>query len=117
MYKCPVFQVADLVGKRWTIVVIQEIALNGTKGFNAIHSRMKNVSPKLLSARLKELKNAGIISKKILANEMPARTSYSLTEKGKELNKIITDLRKWQARHTAGLENCERKECVSCHLY
>ena len=117
MHKCPVFEVAGLLGKRWTIVVIQEIALNGAKGFNAMRSRMAKISPKLLSARLKELEKAGIAERKVVADEMPLRTSYTLTEKGKELGRIITELRKWQARHNPGMEGCERKECVSCHLY
>ncbi|MBL7055511.1 helix-turn-helix transcriptional regulator [Candidatus Woesearchaeota archaeon] len=117
MYKCPIFQVADIIGKKWSIVVIQEVALNGSKGFNAIHHRMEKVSPKLLSQRLKDLEKFGIITKKILAGEMPVRTSYSLTKQGKELQEIITSLRKWYAKHNPNLEGCERRECVKCPLY
>ena len=57
MYKCQLFQVADLLGKKWTIVIIQEVALNGCKGFNAVFNKLKGISPKILSKRLKEFFN------------------------------------------------------------
>ena len=53
MYKCPVFQAADLIGKKWSIVVVQEVALNGKKGFNAIHKRMGKISPKVAGYKIK----------------------------------------------------------------
>lgn len=117
MYKCPVFQVADLIGKRWMIVVIQEVALNGEKGFNAIYRRMDKISPKLLSARLRELEKIGAIIRKVLADKAPLRTSYSLTEKGRELNEVLTLLKRWQSKYSPGIIGCERKECVKCPLY
>lgn len=117
MYKCPIFKVADLIGKRWTIVVIQEIALNGEKGFNAIIRRMGKISPKLLTARLRELERSGLVTRKVLTDSIPLRTSYALTEKGQELNGIITELRRWQAKHSPNIAGCERRECVKCSLY
>ncbi len=116
MASCPVFKVADLVGKKWTIVIVQEVALNGEKGFNAIFRRMKKVSPKLLAKRLKELEKAGIVEKKIFANKIPVRTSYKLTKKGKELEQIINRLKMWEMKYVSGL-GCNRKECVNCPLY
>jgi len=112
MNKCPIFQIADLVGKEWTIVIIQEVALNGEKGFNAILNRMRKISPKLLSKRLKELEESGIIEKKVFANVAPFRTSYKLTKKGKELQEIITFLKKWQIKYNPDIQGCGRRECV-----
>ena len=117
MYSCPVFKIADLIGKKWTIVVVQEVALNGKKGFNVIHRRMAKVSPKVLSTRLKDLQKAGIINREVRTDEMPLRTSYHLTKKGEELNEIISELRRWQVKHNPGIKGCERRECVKCPLY
>ena len=117
MYNCPVFQVADIIGKKWAIVVIQEVSLNGEKGFNAIFNRMSKISPKLLSGRLSDLQKAGIIEKKIHAQVMPVRTSYSLTQKGIELNEIITQMRRWHVKYHPVSIECERRECVKCPLY
>jgi len=117
MDKCPIFQIADLIGKKWTIVIIQEVALNGKKGFNAIFNRMRIISPKLLSKRLKELEEKGILEKKVFTNVAPFRTSYKLTEKGKELQETITSLKKWQIKYNPLIQGCGRRECVKCPLY
>jgi len=117
MHKCPVFRVADLVGKKWAIVVIQEVALNGENGFNAIRKRMASISPKLLSQRLKNLETNGILKKRIITEKTPFKTEYKLTDKGRELNDIITLMRKWQVRHNPEIKGCESRECVRCPLY
>ena len=117
MYKCPIFQVADLIGKRWTIVVIQEVALNGRKGFNTIHNRMRKISPKVLSKRLKELEEKGILEKKVFTDKAPFRTSYKLTKKGEDLQDIVSNLKKWYMRYSDKILGCDRKECVTCPLY
>ncbi|MBS3131034.1 helix-turn-helix transcriptional regulator [Candidatus Woesearchaeota archaeon] len=117
MYSCPIFRLSDIVGKRWTIPIIQEVGLNGKNGFNAIHRRMKKMSPRLLSTRLKELENEGIIERKVVVSEIPIRTSYTLTEKGKELQQLINKMRRWYSKYHPELEGCDRRECVNCHLY
>jgi DNA-binding HxlR family transcriptional regulator len=117
MYTCPVFGVADIIGKKWAIVVVQEVKLNGEKGFNAIHQRMAKLSPKILSTRLKDLEKEGIINRTVKTDKMPLRTSYSLTTKGQELNMIITELRRWQVKYNPKIMGCERRECVKCPLY
>lgn len=112
---CPVFKVAGLVGKKWTIVVVQEVALSGDKGFNAIKRRMRKISPKLLSRRLRELEAEGIIEKSVAGYGANARTSYRLTMKGEELQKIISLLKEWHSANTG--KACPERECVKCELY
>ena len=107
---CPVFRIADLIGKKWTIALIQEVDLNGEKGFNAISKHMKSISPKILSKRLKELETEGIL-KRDNSFGKPAKTSYELTEKGKDLQKVISILKKWER------ELCPNEECTNCPLY
>lgn len=116
MAKCPVFNVADLVGKKWTIVAMQEVALNGDKGFNAIYGRMGKISPKILSRRLKDLEAKGIIAKKIISDEIPVKTRYWLTEKGKALQEVVGALREWTIKYNEEKFECNG-ECVKCSLY
>ncbi len=118
MAECPVFHSADLIGKKWTVVLMQEIRLNGDKGFNAISRRMGKISPKLLSQRLKDLEDAGVIKKETSDGKAPLRTSYRLTKKGEELNRIIADLKKWNVKyHNRSDLDCFKKDCVKCALY
>ncbi len=113
--KCPIFNVADIIGKKWSIVVIQEVFLHGDKGFNFILNRT-GISPKMLSQRLKDLESEDIAERKVDATKIPIKTSYSLTQKGKELYSIIESMKKWNSKHSK-TPDCSGKECVKCSLY
>ena len=116
MDKCPVFKIARVVGKKWTIGLLQEVDLNGNKGFNAISKRMKTISPKILSVRLKELEASGIITKKLVGVKS-IQSKYKLTKKGKGLQKIMKNLKDWNAEYSAFDNDCNNKKCVECKLY
>lgn len=115
--KCPVFNVADIVGKKWTIVILQEVSLNGEKGFNYIFKRIGKITPKILSRRLKDFEEHGLIKKEVIANEMPVRTKYVLTKKGVELNNIINGMKQWCTKYDTSLCDYASRECVKCPLF
>ena len=114
--KCPIFESAGLIGKKWTIALLQEISANGDRGFNYIFRRLGKISPKILSRRLGEMELSGIIERKIVRNKAPAKAEYKLTEKGAELQKIIGKLREWQIKYSKEKFECSQ-ECVSCQMY
>ena len=113
---CPTFEIADLVGKKWTVVLLQEVKLNGDKGFNFISERMQKISPKILSRRLSQLEDAGIIKRELLKT-VPVKSKYRLTQKGKTLDKVITGLREWNSLYNNAPIDCSKNECVKCALY
>lgn len=117
MQQCPVFETAHLFGKKWMIALLQEVAVGGEKGFNHIQKRMGRISPKIISQRLKELEKAGLIERTVIKGILPPRTSYSLTAKGGELHEISLMFRKWQSKHSPGIQGCEERECVKCPHY
>lgn len=117
MNNCPVFQAADILGKKWTIFLVQEIALNGEKGFNSVLKRMRKISPKILSKRLKNLEENGIIEKQVLKSKSIIKTKYKLTAKGIELQDIVENLKAWNAKYSHQDFGCGKKECVNCSLY
>ena len=118
MGKCAVFDVAGLLGRKWTIVIVQQVALHGSEGFNAIFRNMQTISPKLLAARLRELEREGIIEKRVRAEQAALRAAYALTGKGRELNKVIDQLKAWNVRHApAALPCAHSAECVQCAMY
>ena len=117
MSECPVFKSADIIGKKWTIALLQEIALNGKKGFNIIFKRMGKISPKILAKRLKELEDEGVIKREYIIKEKPIRAIYILTEKGNELLKIIQSLKIWNVKYSNVPIDCQNRECVNCELY
>ncbi len=115
MNRCPTFQNASILGRKWTLPLLQQIELRGDKGFNFILNSMKKARPKILSARLKQLEQAGIVKKTYIKRDFPLKTSYKLTQKGQELNEIVASMKKWNAKYFD--LPCETTECVKCELY
>lgn len=115
--KCPVFAVTGLLGRKWTVVLIQEIELHGDRGFNYLFKRFQTISPKILSRRLDELEQNGLVSRKVVGGKAPVRTRYALTKKGAELNLIITTIKEWSHKYSKNPPDCPTRECVTCPLY
>jgi len=117
MSNCQVFQLAGLIGKKWTIALMQEVSLNGDKGFNFISRRMKKITPKILSARLREMEGKGIVKREIFNKHKIERSRYTLTEKGKELQSIIENLKVWNMKYSGSYFGCNDKKCIDCKFY
>ncbi len=113
---CLTLQAADLVGKKWTVSLIQQVSLYGDEGFNSLLRRMKDISPKLLSQRLNELEQLELLEKTVI-NDKVERTSYRLTTKGMELNDILKSLKTWNLKYSGGSSECLEGECVNCGFY
>lgn len=91
---CPITKTLNYLSKKWTLLILRELHNNGIKRFNELIRDMKNISPRTLSKRLKELEKLELVSKKRF-NEIPPRVEYSLTNKGKELIKCFRHLDIW----------------------
>ena len=90
---CPkVFEAMQLIGKRWTCLIIHQL-LQGPKRFCEIEEALP-ISARLLTERLKELEQSGIVLRKVYP-ATPIRVEYSLTEKGSALSPAIRELEKW----------------------
>lgn len=87
---CPLALASEIVGERWTLLVLRELALGSTR-FNDIHRGVPRMSPALLSRRLKTLANVGIVERQ----RSGARTDYVLTEAGRALAPTIQGLAVW----------------------
>ncbi|MDR4945476.1 winged helix-turn-helix transcriptional regulator [Neobacillus cucumis] len=90
---CPRFEKAmGLLSQRWTGLVIYQL-LTGSKRFCTLEASM-GISGRVLSERLKELENQGIVKREVFP-ETPVRIEYSLTDKGLALEPIIREIEKW----------------------
>ena len=88
--KCPVDTALKYLGKKWIFQIIRDLFLGGKKFTDFLISN-PNLSSKVLSERLKELKINGLIDKTV-SNTFPVLIEYKLTPKGKGLNKVIYEL-------------------------
>ncbi|MGI0003206.1 MAG: winged helix-turn-helix transcriptional regulator, partial [Nitrosopumilaceae archaeon] len=94
---CPLDGIIDIIGKKWSLLVINEIGNHGKLRYNELMSELKGISPSTLAALLKDFEKEKLISKETF-NEIPPRVEYSLTKRGKELRKAIIPLLKWATK-------------------
>lgn len=96
---CPVAKASEILGERWTILVLRELLL-GTTRFNDFQRALSRMSPTLLSKRLKGLEERGLIVRKRSPGQ--ERHEYQLTARGRELAPVIEHLAVWGMRWARG---------------
>jgi DNA-binding HxlR family transcriptional regulator len=95
----------DLVGERWALLVVRELLL-GPKRFTDLRGGLPHASPNILSERLRELEQAGVVHRRKLPPPAASQV-YELTEWGAELEPIVTRLGAWGARSPVPPEHRE----------
>ena len=90
---CPVCATADVIGGKWTILVIRDLA-EGCSRFCELERSLAGISPRTLSLRLRALEEHGIVARKTYP-EVPPRVEYELTAKGRALLPLIEDMRRY----------------------
>ena len=95
----------DLVGERWALLVVRELLL-GPKRFTDLRRGLPHASPNILSERLRELEQAGVVHRRKLPPPAASQV-YELTEWGAELEPIVTELGAWGARSPVPPEHRE----------
>lgn len=94
---CPHFHAAiELIGKRWTGAIVWALTERPMR-FGELLKVVPGLSDRLLSQRLRELEEEGLVEREVKAGT-PVRVTYSLTELGRELGPSIQELRIWAQR-------------------
>ncbi|PWG64934.1 winged helix-turn-helix transcriptional regulator [Spiribacter halobius] len=92
---CPVAMASEVLATRWTILILREL-LCGSRRFNELRRGLPRISPALLSKRLGELEELGLINRRI--DVRSGSPGYELTEAGEELRPVIMSLGRWGHR-------------------
>jgi DNA-binding HxlR family transcriptional regulator len=98
--KCPVARTLDIIGDRWTILILRDLLLYKTRRFQDFETTLPGLTPSVLSARLKNLESNSIIASRNYTDH-PPRLEYFLSPKGLELAPILQALKKWGEKHVA----------------
>jgi len=93
---CGIARALDVVGERWALLVVRELLL-GPKRFTDLRSGLPHVGPDVLSQRLRELEDAGVVRRGKLPPPAGSRV-YELTDRGRELEPVILGLGRWGSR-------------------
>jgi len=92
--KCPIETAIDIIGSKWTFLIIRDLLIDGTLRFGDLLRSLNGISPKTLSLRLRELEKFGLVNR-IVYPEIPPKVEYKLTEKGRSLENAFIELKKW----------------------
>lgn len=88
------YNITDLIAKKWSMLILRVIYEEKEARYSQITSRLTDINPKILSDRLTELQQQGLIKRNV-TDDKPVDIRYTLTKKGKGLVKAITPLAKW----------------------
>jgi len=95
--RCPVAKTLDLVGDRWTLLVVRDL-LGGTRRFQDLEASLPGIAPNILSDRLKLMEEHRLVRRRFYSDH-PPRAEYALTDKGRELGPVVGALAAWGSRH------------------
>jgi len=93
---CAIAKSLDVVGDRWTLLIVRELALRGPSRYTDLRNGLPGIATNLLADRLRELEHAGVIARE----EAPppiATTLFRLTPRGEQLRPVLADLVRWGA--------------------
>jgi DNA-binding HxlR family transcriptional regulator len=95
---CSIARALDVVGDRWTLLIVRELLLQGPCRFTDLKNGLPGVATNLLSTRLRELEDAGLVAR----DDAPppvATVLYSLTENGRTLEPVLKALGLWGLKY------------------
>ena len=96
---CPIAKAAEILGERWTILIVSELLL-GTRRYSDFQRSLSQLSPTLLTKRLNQLVDCGLVIRKIQPGQR--RAEYALSPAGLELGPIIFGLGEWGMKWARG---------------
>ena len=97
---CPIANSLDILGDKWTLLVIRDLAL-GKRRYQEFISSPENIASNILADRLKQLEASGLVTRRAY-QQNPARYEYVLTKKGKDLRPVLKTLIVWGQKHLPG---------------
>ena len=95
---CPIRDVLDRVGDRWSMLVLCTLAENGTLRFSALKARIDDISQRMLAQTLRRLEQDGLLTRTVYPT-VPPKVEYTATDIALELYDSLVTLTTWAERH------------------
>ena len=105
---CPLACTLDLLGDKWTLLVIRDL-LMGKHTFKEFQASPEKIPSNILAERLKRLEHEAVVQRE-LYQERPPRYSYHLTAKGQDLAPVLQAMLTWGSTHVPGALSKEEIE-------
>lgn len=91
---CPVKATLEVIGGKYKVMIIYHLLIQGTLRYNELQKLIPEATPRMLSTRLRELEDDGIVHREVYP-EVPPKTEYTLTELGQSLTLVMDAFRQW----------------------
>jgi DNA-binding HxlR family transcriptional regulator len=91
---CAMAKALDVVGDRWTLLIVRELALRGACRYTDVRNGLPGIASNLLAERLRQLEGAGVIARED-APPPVATTLFRLTPRGERLRPVLDELLRW----------------------
>jgi DNA-binding HxlR family transcriptional regulator len=91
---CAVARSLDVVGDRWTLLIVRELVARGACRYTDLRHGLPGIATNLLAQRLRDLEEAGVIEREDAPPPI-ATTLFRLTPRGKQLQSVLADLTRW----------------------
>jgi len=99
--ECPITNTLDLIGDKWTLIIIRDMLFLNKKLFNEFLGSREQIATNILTERLTRLEKFDIIEKRPYTRR-PLRYEYTLTQRGKSLRSLLLELVKWGNKNIKG---------------
>jgi DNA-binding HxlR family transcriptional regulator len=91
---CPITRTLQAVEGRWATLIVRELLVHGPRRFGELRAALPGISPKTLTAQLRHLEAAGVLTRHAFA-EVPPRVEYRPTARGRSLEPILLAMWEW----------------------
>ena len=105
---CPIRQILDRFGDKWSILILCLLSHKGKLRFNEISSQISDISQKMLTVTLRSLEADGLVSRRLYP-EVPPRVEYELTELGESLVPYVENLAEWASKNMSRIVKNRKK--------
>ena len=95
---CPVTYALDIVGDKWSLIILRDILFKGKKHYREFLASPEKISTNILASRLRDLEADGLVSKARDAQNQ-SKFVYRLTQKGKDLLPLLLEMIRWSTRY------------------
>lgn len=99
---CPIANVLDIVGDKWTLLVVRDLLLSGKHRYGEFQSSPEAIPTNILADRLKRLEAVGLVKKEFYQDK-PPRAEYFITRKGADLGPVLQALGEWGQKYIPGV--------------
>jgi DNA-binding HxlR family transcriptional regulator len=115
---CTVNLTVRYLTKKWMLLIILELykGEGHTRRFSELRDSLDGITPKVLSERLKELEDEGILTRHLDTTAFPVKAEYTLTESGLEIVEVIRGIKRWALKWKIDNIPCGKQDCKVCVL-